>query len=157
MRKQRPKEKRSIEGAGSLARYALPYEGPVVAQLQSAFIDNWIEVKGDVLHSEEYFPELKEAGPNLAQVFKSSNEGGANSTHLMYLLAITAAKKSIHLSMSYFIPDELAQEAMVAALKRGVAIQIILPGRHIDRGYVRKASRGTWGPLLFKVLATSGR
>lgn len=123
-------------------------EGPVVAQLQSAFIDNWIEVKGDVLHSEEYFPELKEAGPNLAQVFKSSNEGGANSTHLMYLLAITAAKKSIHLSMSYFIPDELAQEAMVTALKRGVAIQIILPGRHIDRGYVRKASRGTWGPLL---------
>jgi cardiolipin synthase len=123
-------------------------EGPVVAQLQSAFIDNWIEVKGDVLHSEEYFPELKETGPHLAQVFKSSREGGANSAHLMYLLAISAAKKSIHLSMAYFLPDSLAQEAMVAALKRGVAIQIILPSRHIDRGYVRKASRGTWGPLL---------
>ena len=123
-------------------------EGPVVAQLQSAFIDNWIEVKGDVLHGGEYFPELKEVGPHLAQVFKSSREGGANSTHLMYLLAIAAAKKSLHLSMAYFLPDRLAQEAMVAALKRGVSIQIILPGRHIDTTYARKASHGTWGSLL---------
>ena len=123
-------------------------EGPVVAQLQGAFIDNWIEARGDVLHGEEYFPQLKEVGPYLAQVFKSSREGGANSTHLMYLLAIAAAKKSIHLSMAYFIPDELAREAMVAALTRGVTIQIILPGRYIDKTLVRSASRGTWGPLL---------
>ncbi|SEP43617.1 cardiolipin synthase [Nitrosovibrio sp. Nv6] len=123
-------------------------EGPVVAQLQGAFIDSWIEVKGDVLDSGEYFPELKEVGPHLAQVFKSSREGGANSMHLMYLLAITAAKKSIHLSMAYFVPDRLARDAMVNALKRGVTIQIILPSGHIDTTYVRKASRGTWGPLL---------
>lgn len=123
-------------------------EGPVVAQLQGAFIDSWIEVKGDVLDSGKYFPELKEAGPHPAQVFKSSRESGANSMRLMYLLAISAAEKSIHLSMAYFVPDRLAREALVAALKRGVAIQLILPSGHMDKRYVRKASRGTWGPLL---------
>ncbi|SFN99710.1 phospholipase D-like domain-containing protein [Nitrosospira briensis] len=123
-------------------------EGPVVAQLQAAFTDNWTKLTGDVLHSGEYFPELKENGPHFAQVFKSSREGGADSMHLMYLLSIAAAKKSIHLSMAYFIPDELAREAMVAALARGVTIQIILPGRYIDKTLVRSASRGTWGPLL---------
>jgi cardiolipin synthase len=123
-------------------------EGPVVAQLQAAFVDNWTKVKGSVLHGGEYFPELKEHGSHLAQVFKSSIEGGAESMHLMYLLSIAAAKKSIHLSMAYFVPDALARDAMVAALKRGVRIQIILPSRYIDKPLVRSASRGTWGVLL---------
>lgn len=123
-------------------------EGPVVAQLQAAFTDNWTKVKGSVLHGGEYFPELKEHGSHLAQVFKSSIEGGAESMHLMYLLSIAAAKKSIHLSMAYFVPDVLARDAMVAALKRGVRIQIILPSRYIDKPLVRSASRGIWGVLL---------
>ncbi|MEP7371479.1 MAG: cardiolipin synthase [Nitrosospira sp.] len=123
-------------------------EGPVVAQLQAAFTDNWTKVKGNVLHSGEYFPELKENGPHFAQVFKSSTEGGAESMHLMYLLSIAAAQESIHLSMAYFVPDVLARDAIVAALKRGVTIQIILPGRYIDQTLVRSASRGTWGSLL---------
>lgn len=123
-------------------------EGPVVAQLQAAFTDNWTKVKGSVLHGGEYFPELKEHGSHLAQVFKSSIEGGAESMHLMYLLSIAAAKKSIHLSMAYFVPDVLARDAMVAALKRGVRIQIILPSRYMDKPLVRSASRGTWGVLL---------
>ena len=59
-------------------------EGPVVAQLQAAFTDNWTKVKGNVLHSLEYFPQLEEIGPHFAQVFKSSTEGGAESMHLMY-------------------------------------------------------------------------
>lgn len=123
-------------------------EGPVVAQLQAAFNDNWTKVKGNVLHTQNYFPELKKNGAHFAQVFKSSTEGGADSMHLMYLLSIAAAKKSIHLSMAYFIPDALARDAMVAALKRGVTIQIIVPGHYIDKTLVRSASRGTWGPLL---------
>ena len=123
-------------------------EGPVVAQLQAAFTDNWTKVKGNVLHSLEYFPQLEEIGPHFAQVFKSSTEGGAESMHLMYLLSIAAAKKSIRLSMAYFVPDRLARDAMVAALERGVTIQIIVPGSYIDKAVVRSASRGTWGALL---------
>ncbi|HJT50570.1 MAG TPA: cardiolipin synthase [Nitrosospira sp.] len=123
-------------------------EGPVVAQLQSAFMDNWTKLTGDVLHGSAYFPELKEEGLYQAQVFKSSREGGAESMHLMYLLAIAAAKKSIHLSMAYFVPDDLAVKAIVAALARGVSIQILLPGQYIDKALVRSASRGTWGALL---------
>ena len=123
-------------------------EGPVVAQLQAAFMDNWTKLTGDVLHGSAYFPELKEEGLYQAQVFKSSREGGAESMHLMYLLAIAAAKKSIHLSMAYFVPDDLAVKAIVAALARGVSIQILLPGQYIDKALVRSASRGTWGALL---------
>ncbi len=67
---------------------------------------------------------------------------------LMYLLAITAARKSIHLSISYFVPDELVLQALVDAVRRGVKIQVIVPGKHIDTETVRRASRGQWGALL---------
>jgi cardiolipin synthase len=67
---------------------------------------------------------------------------------LMYLLAITAATRTIHLSSAYFVPDDLALKALVAAAKRGVRIQIITPGEHMDAETVRKASRARWGDLL---------
>src|SRR5258706_10110910 len=123
-------------------------EGPAVAQMQAAFIDNWTEVSGKILYGAEYFPAEEEAGGQVAQLFHSSNEGGAESIHLMYLLAIAAATRSIDLSMAYFVPDDLATGALVAALKRGVRVRIILPGRHTDASLARQASRAKWGPIL---------
>jgi cardiolipin synthase len=122
--------------------------GPVVAQMQSVFIDNWIKVTGDVLHGPDYFPALLAAGPGAAQMFSSSPSGGSESMQLMYLLAVTASSRSIDLSAAYFVPDALTLQALVEAMRRGVRLRIIVPGKHIDSETVRKASRATWGPLL---------
>ncbi len=123
-------------------------EGPVVAQIQSVFMDNWIKATGKVLHSVEYFPNLEPVGDGYAQMFSSSPTGGSESMELMYLLSITAAQRSIRLSSAYFVPNELARRAMTDALKRGVKLQIITPGEHTDADTVRNASRATWGELL---------
>lgn len=123
-------------------------EGPVVAQMQGAFMDNWTEETGVVLHGDPYFPALKPAGGQFAQVFTSSPGGGADSMQLMYLLSIAAAEKSIVLSAAYFVPDSVEIKTLVAALKRGVSVRIIVPGEHIDTESVRRASRGRWGALL---------
>ena len=123
-------------------------EGPVVAQMQAVFLDNWIKVSGEVLHGATYFPPLAATGSSLAQVFSSSPSGGSESMQLMYLLAITSASRSIDLSAAYFVPDELSTTALVAAMKRGVKLRIVVPGPHIDSEAVRSASRARWGPLL---------
>lgn len=123
-------------------------EGPVVAQMQAVFLDNWIKATGFVLHGDDYFPELTSAGNDDAQMFSSSPSGGSESMHLMYLLAITSAQHSIHLSSAYFVPDKLSSQALVAALKRGVKVQIIVPGEHSDATIVQSASRARWGDLL---------
>jgi cardiolipin synthase len=123
-------------------------EGPAVAQMQAAFMDNWIKTTGTVLQGPEYFPELQGAGGAQTQVFTSSPSGGGDSMLLMYLLSITAAERSIDMAASYFVPDELALQALRAALERGVQVRIIVPGKHIDTEVVRKASRAQWGELL---------
>lgn len=123
-------------------------EGPAVAQMQAAFMDNWIKTTGHVLRGEEYFPAVERNGDASAQVFTSSPSGGADSMLLMYLLTISSSVKTIDLSASYFVPDELTLRVMTDALKRGVRVRIIVPGEHIDTEIVRKASRASWGGLL---------
>jgi cardiolipin synthase A/B len=123
-------------------------QGPVVAQMQAVFLDSWMKATGRVLHGNDYFPELSPAGDAPAQMFSSSPSGGGESMHLMYLLAITAAERSILLANAYFLPDDLTVRTLVAALERGVRVRIMTPGAHIDDAIVRRASRAGWGDLL---------
>jgi cardiolipin synthase A/B len=123
-------------------------EGPAVAQLQAAFNDNWIKTIGQVLNGPSYFPALEEEGEMDAHVFVASPSGGSESMHLMYLLAIAAAGSTIDLAASYFVPDKLLIEALIAARGRDVRVRILLPGPHIDSLTVKIASKADWGELL---------
>lgn len=123
-------------------------EGPIVSQIQAAFVDNWMETTGEVLHGDEFFPRLEQTGQLWAQLFKSSPNGGSESMELMFLLSIAAAQKNIRISTPYFVPDDLTVKMLLSARRRGVMVQIIVPGSTIDEKIVRSASRARWGPLL---------
>jgi len=123
-------------------------EGPAVAQMQAAFMDNWMKATGAVLHGEEYFPDLPKIGDALAQVFKSSPGEGSESVRLMYLLSIASAQRSVRIAAAYFVPDDLSLATLVDASKRGVSIEVILPGKTTDTELTRKASSSRWGKLL---------
>ncbi|HWS79364.1 MAG TPA: phospholipase D-like domain-containing protein, partial [Thermomonas sp.] len=123
-------------------------EGPVVAQIQAAFNDNWIKTTGKVLNGADYFPPLQPVGGMDAHLFIASPAGGSESMHLMYLMAIAAAERSIDLEAAYFVPDDLIIKALLAARHRGVRVRVIVPGKHIDSETVRLASKAHWGELL---------
>ncbi|RYD19184.1 MAG: cardiolipin synthase B [Verrucomicrobiaceae bacterium] len=123
-------------------------EGPAVAQFQAAFMDNWMKTHATVLHGSDYFPEIAKQGEHRCQMFKSSPMEGSESARLMYLLSITAAQKSLRVGNAYFIPDDLVTETLIAAVKRGVAVEVLVPGDHLDSKLVRRASRHRWGRLL---------
>jgi len=123
-------------------------EGPAVAQMQAAFGDNWIKTRAQVLYGSAYYPELTQLGPSRAQVFKSSRGEGSESVRLMYLLSIASAEKTIRLQAAYFVPDDLAIDTLVTARKRGVKIEIIVPGPNTDSEIVQGASRSRWAALL---------
>ncbi len=122
--------------------------GPAVLQMQAVFNDNWLQATGRVLHGPTYFPASTAGGNARAQVFSSSPNSGSDSMQLMYLVAISSAAREIDIAASYFVPDRLTRATMIAALRRGVRVRLILPGEHIDAGVVRNASRAHWGPLL---------
>jgi cardiolipin synthase len=122
-------------------------EGPVVAEMQGVFMDNWIRTREEVLHGTNYFPVIENKGSMLAQCFKSGPQDGAENARLLYLYSIAAAQKTIRLSESYFVPDDLAIDMLVAAAARGVRIEVITPGI-IDFNIVRRAARSRWRKLM---------
>ena len=123
-------------------------EGPVVAQMEAAFTDNWMKTHSQVLHGDDYFPALEEAGSCEAQMFRSSRSEGSESARLLFLFSMAAARRTLYIGSAYFVPDDLAVETLIAAKKRGVQVEILVPGRHIDTELTRKASRSRWGKLL---------
>jgi cardiolipin synthase len=124
------------------------FEGPVVAQLQSDFLDNWIKTGGMLLDGPEYFPRLDSVGPDMAQAFHSSPGEGVETLRLIYLLAISSASERILIANPYFVPNTLAVSMLVEARRRGVDVEIIVPGPILDAQVVGRASKAKWGPLL---------
>src|SRR6202165_2008689 len=107
---------------------------------------NWLKTRVNFLHGADYFPPLPSTGPYLAQALRSSARN--TNLDLMYLLAIASAQKTLRLENAYFLPDDLIRKELVAAAKRGVKIEIILPGKFIDQKLVRAASKRHWPELL---------
>ena len=120
--------------------------GPVVAQLQAIFMANWLKTRGSVLHGADYFPPLASTGPFLAQALRSS-PGNAN-LDLMYLLAIASAQETLRIENPYFLPDDLTRKELVNAARRGVKVEIIVPGKFINQKIVRAASKRHWPELI---------
>ena len=122
-------------------------EGPVVASLQGAFVENWLEATGTVLGGEAYFPRLAPHGMVTAQVVHSSPAEGSFSMYTMFLLAMSSARHSISITNPYFLPDARMTRALTEASRRGVRVVLLLPGP-IDNYMVRHASRAGFGELF---------
>jgi cardiolipin synthase len=124
--------------------------GPVVRGLQGAFAENWLEATGEVLGGEDYLPDLdpvREGGGPM-QLVRSRAGVGDTNVEALYFLAIGAAQRTIDLTAAYFVPRPAFTDALMAAARRGVRLRILVPGPHIDKGFVRVAGRAAYGELL---------
>jgi len=123
-------------------------EGPVVTQMQFAFMDNWVKSRGELLTGLDYFPEVERAGNQVTQVIKSSPSEGSSTVKLLYIISIVSATKSIYISNAYFVPDRDTIRALEGAVRRGVDVRVVVPGDKTDVPIVRQASRVHYEWLL---------
>ena len=123
-------------------------EGPVVAEMQSAFQETWGETKGEVLVGDRFYPRLEPSGGAQAQVLSSSSRSASSPTKLLYAVAIAAATERILLANSYFVPDRDAVQLFADAARRGVDIRILVPGKINDVPMTKAAGKSGFGGLL---------
>jgi cardiolipin synthase len=124
--------------------------GPVVRGLQGAFAENWLEATGEVLAGPAYLPELDPVSDDGAQMQLVRSRAGVGDTNVeaLYFLAIGAAQRTIDLTAAYFVPRPAFTDALVAAARRDVRVRILVPGPHIDKGFVRVAGRASYAELV---------
>src|SRR5260370_39407690 len=107
---------------------------------------NWLKTGGSGLHGLDYFPRLENTGSFQAQAIRSGAK--YENLDLMHLLAIASAQRTLRIENAYFLPDDLARKELIAAAKRGVKVEVVVPGKKIDQKLVRAASKRHWPELL---------
>lgn len=123
--------------------------GPAVGRLQAVFAEDWQEATGQVLVGERYYPRLAPAGTLRAQVVSSSPwKTGVPTLRMVMDVAILAARHSIYITNSYFLPDQQMLNHLIAARERGVDVRILVPGAWTDVDFLQPLSRASYGPLL---------
>jgi cardiolipin synthase len=128
---------------------AARFEGPVVAELQTAFFENWIKVTRHAVLRDAYFPQLDEAGTIPMHVAYAAPPESTGAVQRLYYLAIASARSEIILQNPYFIPDRHAVRLYAEAVARGVSVHFMLPTSGTsDFPVVQHASHYYYGALL---------
>jgi cardiolipin synthase A/B len=124
-------------------------EGEAVAGLISAFCENWLEASGEILASAKQF--AFRATPDGAESFvvTSTPRGGGTQARILFQALIKSARHTIRITTPYFLPDTSARQALIEAIqKRGVTVQILTAGPHIDHPIIRRLSHRSVHHLL---------
>ena len=121
-------------------------EGPAVAALQWSFIDNWVNQDAGDLPEGNYFPKLAPLGDKLVRVLPTDPDR-ESEIYKAFIVAVQEAKKSVHITSAYFVPDRQFVDALCESARRGVDVKLVLPGV-TDHGLVFHAGRAFYDELL---------
>jgi cardiolipin synthase len=123
-------------------------EGPVVHALQSVFAQNWVEETHSLPAGAECFPALERAGDIAAHVVSSASADAVSSVALLYTVAIAMARREVLIQNPYFAPNDGVVELFAMMVRRGVKVHLMLPGKHTDSPFVRRAGCSLYTSLL---------
>jgi cardiolipin synthase len=67
---------------------------------------------------------------------------------MLYTMAIASARREVLIQNPYFAPDEGVVDLFEMMVQRGVEVQLMVPGKHTDSPFVRRAGCFLYEPLL---------
>ena len=129
-------------------------EGTIVTSVQAAFAENWLESTGQLLTDPGSFAHCRALGSRAAVgtdaivVTGTPSAGRATRARMLFQLLIAGARRSIRISSPYFLPDRSMRAELRRAVRRGVSVQVVVPGALNNHPIARRASRRRYGDLL---------
>jgi len=133
--------------AGKWVDLSVRGTGPVVAQMQMAFVEDWYFETDEHLTGEAFFPDLSPTGETVAQAVPTGPSHEAETFRRVVIAALNAAQHQIIMTTPYFVPDEPTMLSLSMAADRGVDVRIVVPARS-DHPLVAAAGRSYYEPLL---------
>jgi cardiolipin synthase len=123
--------------------------GPAVDGLRAAFVQNWAETGRPLLDpGVDRFPDQPVAGPTVAQVVRGAAQTGWSDVATLVRSLLALAQERVRITTAYFVPDDATCAALAATARRGVEVDVLLPGPHVDKRFVQLASQSQYDGLL---------
>jgi cardiolipin synthase len=120
----------------------------VVSAIQGVIAENWLECRGEILTGPDTYSPQQPAGATAAFTVKSSPADRATSSRVLFQMLLEGAQRRVAISTPYFLPDRSLRRAFSRTARRGVRIDVIVPGDTTDQRWVRLASRRLYGQML---------
>jgi len=121
--------------------------GPVVNDLQRAFLKDWHFVTGEILDNPHFFPAIEPQGSAVVRCISNGPDSEFRKLEQIIMGALSCAGHSVLIMTPYFTPDRPMVSALITSALRGVDVRIVLPSKN-NLPYVHWASRAMLAELL---------
>ncbi|MET7596908.1 phospholipase D-like domain-containing protein [Streptomyces sp. NPDC004082] len=122
--------------------------GPAVDGIAAAFAQNWAECHDELFDERDRFTQHGQPGDATVQVVRGSAGFGWQDMQTLIRVMLTSAEERVRLSTAYFAPDDYFADLLAATARRGVRVEILLPGPHTDQRACRLAGQHLYSGLL---------
>lgn len=127
--------------------------GDAVRGLQAAFMENWIETMGFLpiepdWENDHTKPPAKQGEKTIAQVLRTAASVRWSDIIMLYQTLLHIAQDEINITTAYFNPNQNIIQLLIEAAERGVDVNIMMPGKHIDHNLAKMAGDDAFEPLL---------
>ncbi|MFE5934640.1 phosphatidylserine/phosphatidylglycerophosphate/cardiolipin synthase family protein [Streptomyces sp. NPDC056470] len=123
-------------------------QGPAVDGIAAAFAQNWAECHDELYDARDRFVEHDQPGDSIVQVVRGSASFGWQDMQTLIRVMLTSAEHRFRLATAYFAPDTYFVDLLCATARRGVTVEILLPGPHTDQRACRLAGQFHYARLL---------
>lgn len=122
--------------------------GPAVDGLAAAFAQNWAECHDELFDERDRFVDHAPQGEAVVQVVRGSASFGWQDMQTLLRVMLESSQERFRLSTAYFAPDAYFIELLCATARRGVEVEILLPGPHTDKRVCQLAGQHFYEDLL---------
>lgn len=122
--------------------------GPAVDGIAAAFAQNWAECHDVLFDDRDRFTGHQPHGDAIVQVVRGSASFGWQDMQTLVRVMLETAQQRFRLATAYFAPDAYFIELLCAVARRGVEVEILLPGPHTDKRVCQLAGQRHYEDLL---------
>ncbi|MEK9524200.1 phosphatidylserine/phosphatidylglycerophosphate/cardiolipin synthase family protein [Streptomyces sp. NPDC087908] len=107
--------------------------GPAVDGIAAAFAQNWAECHPELFDERDRFVDHEPSGNAIIQVVRGSASFGWQDMQTLMRVIFESAEERVRLATAYFAPDAYFVDLLCDTARRGVEVEILLPGPHTDK------------------------
>ncbi|MCX5409197.1 phospholipase D-like domain-containing protein [Streptomyces sp. NBC_00335] len=122
--------------------------GPAVDGIAAAFAQNWAECHDELFDDRDRFVDHRPQGDAIVQVVRGSASFGWQDMQTLMRVMLESAEERFRLATAYFSPDAYFVELLCATARRGVEVEILLPGPHTDKRVCQLAGQHHYAELI---------
>ncbi|MFD8306992.1 phosphatidylserine/phosphatidylglycerophosphate/cardiolipin synthase family protein [Streptomyces sp. NPDC059690] len=135
-------------GPGEWRDTHVQVRGPAVDGVAAAFAQNWAECHDELFDDRDRFTEHEQPGSSVVQVVRGSASIGWQDMQTLIRVMLTSAEERFRLATAYFAPDGYFIDLLCRTARRGVEVEILLPGPHTDQRACQLAGQHHYTRLL---------